>query len=108
MTDKDTQLIYEAYLLSEDDDELRRVDPEGAAFMDALNRFKQLILKGHNQEARDMTELLRVDFTTDWENEKEDLAQWLVADAGYDGASVSELLDVEVNDHGDVVGPSLW
>jgi hypothetical protein len=91
-----------------EDEELSRVDPEGAAFMDALNRFKQLILKGQDQEARDMTELMRVDFNTDWENEKEDLAQWLVADAGYDGASASELLDVEVNDHGDVVGPSLW
>lgn len=76
--------------------------------MAALNRFKQLILKGQDQEARDMTELMRVDFNTDWANEKEDLAQWLVADAGYDGASASELLDLEVNDHGDVVGPSLW
>ena len=110
MKDKDTQLIFEAYLneSSIEDEELRRVDPEGAAFMDALNRFKQLILKGHDQEARDMTELLRVDFTTDWENEMEDLANWLVQDGGYDGASAGELLDLEVNDHGDILGPAKW
>lgn len=86
------------------DEELRRVDPEGAAFMDAIDRFKQLILKGHHQEARDMTELFRVDFNTEWENAKPELAEWLVVDGGLDGASASELLDRDVNDHGDIVG----
>lgn len=107
MNNKDNKLIFEAYLANENE-ELRRVDPEGAGFMDALNHFKQLILKGQKQEARDMTERMVVDFTNEWENEKEDLAEWLVLDVGYDGASASELLDLEVNDHGDVVGPSLW
>lgn len=86
------------------DEELRRVDPEGAAFMDAMDRFKQLILNGHHQEARDMTELFRVDFNTEWENAKPKLAEWLVLDGGLDGASASELLDRDVNDHGDIVG----
>ena len=91
-----------------EDEELSRVDPEGAAFMKALKEFKQLILNGEDQEARDMTELMRVDFNTDWENEKEKLAEWLVLKGKQDGATVSELLDLEVNDHGDVMGSSIW
>ena len=51
-----------------------------------------------------MTELFQVDFTTEWENVKPELAEWLVLDAGMDGASVSELLDRDVNDHGDITG----
>ena len=108
MNNKDINLIWESYTSTvkkeNSDEELRRVDPEGAAFMDAMDRFKQLILKGHHQEARDMTELFQVDFTTEWENVKPELAEWLVLDAGMDGASVSELLDRDVNDHGDITG----
>ena len=87
-----------------EDEELRRVDPEGAAFGDALKLFKELVLAGKAQEARDMTELFQVDFNTEWENEKPELAFWLHSDGGYDGASISELLDRDVNDHGDIVG----
>ena len=106
---KDTDLIYEAYTninesSIDEDEELQRVDPEGAAFEDALRLFKELITSGKHQEARDMTELFEVDFNTDWENVKPELAEWLVLDAGMDGASVTELLDRDVNDHGDIVG----
>ena len=107
--DVDNKLIYEAYM-NEDgsSDELQRVDPRGYEFEQALVHFKSLISAGKHQEARNMTERFAVDFTTDWENAKPELAEWLVLDAGLEGASVSELLDLEVNDHGDILGPSLW
>jgi len=105
MENKDNKLIYEAYTLNDDSsEEFRRVDPRGHEFHQALELFKSLILNGEHQQARDMTERMRVDFNTEWENEKEDLAFWLVSDGGYDGASTSELLDRDVNDHGDIVG----
>lgn len=96
--------------VNEDDssEELQRVDPRGYEFEQALEHFKSLISAGKHQEARNMTERFAVDFTTDWENAKPELAEWLVLDAGLDGASVSELLDLEVNDHGDILGPSRW
>tara|TARA_B110000495_G_scaffold198871_1_gene211363 strand:+ start:43 stop:570 length:528 start_codon:yes stop_codon:yes gene_type:complete len=95
--------LWNQIQFTSEDEELRRTDPEGHAFQQALEHFKNLILKGEDQQARDMTERMRVDFNTDWENSKEDLAFWLVSDGGYDGASASELLDREVNDHGDIV-----
>ena len=96
--------------MNEDDssEELQRVDPRGYEFQQAIEHFKSLISTGKHQEARDMTERFVVDFTTDWENAKPKLAEWLVLDGGLDGASVSELLDLEVNDHGDILGPSKY
>jgi len=109
---KDTQLIWENYqnTLNETSgsEELQRVDPGGYDFQQTIELFKSLVSAGKRQEARDMTERLAVDFNTDWENAKPELAEWLVLDGGLDGASVSELLDLEVNDHGDILGPSRW
>jgi hypothetical protein len=110
MKDKDSQLIFEAYLKEDgqtnpaDFDsgaELRRVDPRASELMEIENAFKQAILDDNHEEADALVDRLRVDFSNDWD--VEDLAKWLIQDAGWDGASASELLSVEVNDHGDVL-----
>lgn len=109
MNNKDNKLIFETYMdETAGSEELQRVDPRGYEFQQAIEHFKSLVSTGKHQEARDMTERFAVDFNTDWENAKPELAEWLVLDGGLDGASVSELLDLEVNDHGDILGPSRW
>ena len=110
MKDKDSQLIFEAYLREDDQrdqadfdsgDELRRAAPRGSELMEVENAFKQAILDKNYEEADALVERMRVDFSNDWD--VEGLAEWLIQDAGWDGAAASELLSVEVNDHGDVL-----
>ena len=110
MKKDDYRLIYEAYLKEDDQRdqadfdtgaELQRVDPQASALMEVENAFKQAVLDENLEEAEALLERMRVDFTNAWD--VEGLAEWLIQDAGWDGASASELLSVEVNDHGDVL-----